>query len=298
MNWDDLRLFIDLARSGTLTETARRLGVDHSTVGRRVRQLEESLGLKLFDRLARGYTLTAEGEGLLERAEAVETAVWSIHRLAQGQDPAHNGTVVVSAPPAFSSHFLTPRLSGFHTAHPGILLELMGETHAAHLHRREADIALRLSPPDEDGLVARRVGQMGFGLYASPDYTAVTPSPADWRFLGYGAALDHVPQQRWLHHQAGGRPLVFRANDLTILAAATRAGMGVAALPHFIAAGDPGLCPLPTVDAAPVRGLWLVVHDDIRRSPRVRAVMNTLGTVIEQGKAALEGPRQPERAPS
>lgn len=294
MDWDTLKVFLALARTGTLSDTARQLGVDHSTVSRRIGALENALGMKLFDRLPRGYALTPEGQGLLPRAEEVENAVLSVERLAQGQDSAETGTVTVSAPPAFASHVLAPRLGGFHTKHPGILLEILAEPHTAHLHRREADIAVRLMPPEQDGLVARRIGQMGFGLYASPAYrNSLTPENGG-RFLGYAAALDHVPQQRWLHRQAGGRPLALRTNDLNTLAAVTRAGMGVAALPHFIAAGDSALVPVPppVADPAPTRGIWLVVHTDIRRAPRVRTVMNCLAAIVAQARPLLEGPKR------
>ncbi|MBK1836904.1 LysR family transcriptional regulator [Azospirillum sp. YIM B02556] len=291
MNWDDLRVFLALADSGSLSATARMLGVDHSTVARRVAALEADLGVRLFDRLPRGYAPTAEGEEFAALARRVEDGVLAVERHARGQPGEPAGTVRLSAPPAFASHFLAPRLAGLRRILPKLVVELVGDARAVSLTRREADLALRLRRPEDDGLIARRIGAMGYGLYATPGYLAGRDE-AGWEFIGYDDSLDHVPQQRWLRQLAGRRPFVFRANDLMSLRGAATAGIGIAAIPHFLGRSpDSGLIPVrPAALLQPPepRELWLLVHGDLRRSARVRAVMDALVSIIAAERSLLE----------
>ncbi|MCW2242708.1 LysR family transcriptional regulator [Azospirillum canadense] len=288
MDWGDLRFFVELARSGSLSATARRLKVDHTTVARRVAALEDSLGVRLFDRLPRGYALTTEGEEVAALAGRLEEGAFAIERFARGQSAEPAGTVRLSAPPVFASAFLAPNLGPFRTRFPQVVLELIGDSRAVSLTRREADLAIRLKRPEDDGLVSRRVGTMGYGLYAAPAHLEGR-AEADWEFVGYDESLDHVPQQRWLRGVAAGRPFVFRANDLGSLASAARAGLGVAALPHFLGIPDPGLVRLPSDPAPEGRELWLLVHGDLRRAARVRATMDFLIALLTEKKGLLEG---------
>lgn len=278
LNWDDFRFFIELARCGSLSETARRLRTDHSTVGRRITSLESSLDLKLFDRLPRGYVLTTEGERLLERTPALEDAVVSIARLAGGNE-SFEGRVRISAPPAFASHWLVPRLKPLRMAHPGLVLNVVGETSEASLARREADLAIRLTRPEGGVLIARKLGELRYGLYGTRAYVETTPDEARV-FLGYDEELQGSPQQRWIEAIAAGRPFGMLTNDLASLLAGTRAGLGLAALPHVIAEDYPELCCLGDGKAA-TRELWLVVHPDLRRSARVRIVMDFLAGITD-----------------
>lgn len=286
MNWEDLRHFVVLARTGSLSEAARHLGVDHTTVARRVAALEGALKLRLVDRLPRAYALTEDGRRIAALGEKLEDDAFAVLRAAHAADPAASGVVRVSAPPVFASALLAPRLAALRQTHPGIVLELVGESRSADLDRREADIALRLSPPEGDGLVARKLGELSYGLYGAPVYVAER-SPARWAFVAYDDSLDHVPQQRWLRAVAGDRPVVFRANDVASLAAAARVGLGLAVLPDFLGQGDERLvavAPAPDV-APPRRTLWLVVHDDLRRAGRIRAVMDFLVEAVREGLA-------------
>jgi DNA-binding transcriptional LysR family regulator len=287
MSWDDLRHFLALAGTGSLSAAARRLGVDHTTVARRVDALEAALGVRLLDRLARGWHLTPEGERLAEDAARVEDEILRLERRARGVAGVA-GTVRISAPPVLASRFLAPRLGPLRAAHPSIEIELIGEPRAASLGRREADIAIRLSRPTDGALVTRRLALLAYGLYAGAAYAARTP-PAAYVFLGYDDSLGDVPQQRWLLRAAAGRPCVLRANDLATIHEATRAGLGVAALPRFLADDDPALIEIETSEPAVSREIWLIVHPDLRRSPRVRAVMDALVAMVERHRAVLEG---------
>jgi DNA-binding transcriptional LysR family regulator len=285
-DWDDIRLFLELAREGSLSAAARRLKVDHSTVARRVSALEKRLGLRLFDRLARGYVLTEEGETLLGAAERMEAEALALQRQASGR-PAAQGNVRLSTSPMLASLFLAPRLVEFQRQHPEIRVALSGNNRVVDLNRREADLALRLTKPAEAGLIARRVGTVGFGLYANPQYLAAR-KPKDYGFIGYDETLGQISQQRWLEQQARDRPIVFLCSDMTTMYHATCAGMGVAVLPHFAGTTDPRLRAVPAETAAPDREVWLLVHPDLRRAPRVRSVMDYLAMLFARERRLLE----------
>ncbi|WP_322024191.1 LysR family transcriptional regulator [Burkholderia sp. BCC1977] len=304
MSWDDLRYFLAVMRGGSLSAAARALQVQHSTVARRIDALESALGIRLFDRLPRGWPPTDEGLHLAEHAARVEADVHAFARAAQGA-AALDGVVRVSASPVFASHFLAPRLARAQRAWPALRIDLMGEMHAANLYAREADLAVRLSRPSEPGLAARRLGTMRFALCASPDWAAAPPDT--WAFLGYDDALAQMPQQQWLERFAAGRRFAFIANDLAALHRACVAGAGIALLPRFLvdapaanagpgtpAAADPSL-PAPTalVELTSVprcdveREIWLVVHPDVRRSPRVQRVADAIADAVRDADGHL-----------
>lgn len=285
LDWDDVRYFLELARQGTLSAAARALAVEHTTVARRVTALEARTGVKLFDRLPKRWVLTQEGEALLAPARRLEAEAHAFSRASLGA-AALGGVVRLSAPPAFASHFLVPRLAAVQAHWPGIRLEIVGEVREANLFRREADLALRLMRPNEPGLAARPLAQMGFGLYGTARWAA---QPAQsWEWLGYDDSMRHVPQQQWLERLVAGQPYALRSNDLAMLYQACRAGLGVAVLPHFLARGDAVLQPMPGVECPVRRGLWLVLHPDVRRSPRVKAVAEGLAELLRANVALLE----------
>jgi DNA-binding transcriptional LysR family regulator len=278
LDWDDLRFFAELVRQGSLSATARRLRTDHSTVARRISNLEVALGMKLFDRLPRGYVLTAEGERMAERVGVLEEAVFSIERLGGGKSIIE-GQVRLSAPPALASQWLIPRLVDLRRRHPGLVLDVVGAAAAASLTRREADLALRLSRPDDGGLIARKLGVLGYGLYGARSYLNKV-AEKDWSFLAYDDELEHSPQQRWLARVAAGRTIALLTNDLASLVSGVRAGLGVAALPHVLAEKERAVsCVAQGPEAS--RELWLVLHPDLSRSARVRAVMEHLVAITK-----------------
>ena len=271
-DWEDLRHFVALSETGTLSGAARRLKVDHATVGRRVAALEQALGGTLVERRARRCVLTeagrqvaALGDTMVIQAHAVERAMRALHAPL-------TGTVSVSAPPVFASHFLAPRLVRLRRTHPGLHLLLIGEAATASLSRGQADIAVRLSRPAEAGSFARQIGSLTFALYGAPDYLR-DRDPAEWEFVAYDASLDAVPQQASLCRFAGSRPIVFRANDLASQISAVRSGVGLGALPHFLAGTDPDLVRVEGMETI-TRPIWLAVHADLRRTPAIRAVMD------------------------
>ena len=186
-DWENLRHFVVLAREGTLTAAARQLGVDHATVARRVAALEAEIGLKLVDRRARSYQLTDGGQRIAATAAPMEEAAFAVARAVQAAKPGLRGEVSISAPPSLANALIAPQLSRLRRRHPGIRIKLIGEKRTASLNRREADVALRLSRPQEPGLIARKIGSFGFALYGAPDYLKETPRHA-FAFIGYDAA--------------------------------------------------------------------------------------------------------------
>jgi DNA-binding transcriptional LysR family regulator len=280
-DWEDMRHFVALAEAGTLSGAARALKVDHATVGRRVASLEQSLGRALIERLPKRWALTEAGRDIASLAQTMQAQAHALERAARAQHSPLSGMVTVSAPPAFASHFLAPRLPALRRLYPQLHLSLMGHQAAASLSQQEADIAIRITRPQEASSVSRRIGMMEFWLYAAPGYAA--RPPAEWQFLAYDGSLDHVPEQQWLKTFAQDRPIVFRANDLASQAAAARAGMGIAALPCFLAREDPGLAEL-SVELRPLtRDIHLVVHSDLRRMAAVRAVLDFVADQVLEG---------------
>lgn len=288
MDWENLRFFVELARSGSLSAASRLLRVDHTTVARRMSALEADLGVRLFDRMPRGYTLTEAGERVADLAARLEEDAFAIEHFARGHADAPSGAVRLSAPPVVASAFLAPRLAPFRRRFPRVVLELIGDSRAISLNRREADLAVRLAAPEDGTLIARRLGSMAYALYADAGYAAERPETA-WEFVAYDDSLDHVPQQRWLLREAGGRAVVFRANDLASLYAAARAGIGVAALPRFLGDPAPGLVRLPVASEPTARELWLLVHPDVRRAAAVRAAMDVVIALFAENRDLLKG---------
>ncbi|MGH8807839.1 MAG: LysR family transcriptional regulator [Noviherbaspirillum sp.] len=285
MNWDDVRIFAALVRAGSLSLAGRKLKVEHSTVVRRIDSLEKALGLRLFDRLPRGWQLTAEGEQLFVRAEQMEESAHAFLREAS-EGAELSGTVRLSVLPAFSTAFLVPQLALNREKWSPITLELVAETRLASLTRREADLAIRLGRPQDPGLATRPLGALSYGLFAQQAYLA-QHQPEHWRFIGFDESLRDAPEQHWLDKFAGCRAFSFKSNSTLSLYEATVSGLGVAALPHFLAMKNPDLVPIATDPSPPPREMWLVVHPEVRRSAKVRLIADLVTEIITSAKAVL-----------
>lgn len=289
MDWDNLKFFLALAETGSLSRASEKLRVDHSTVARRIDMLEHDLGVRLVERLSRSYRLTAEGEQVRDRAREIEARIADIARFANSMDQSSR-VVRVSGPPTLLSQFLAPRLLPLQGQHPGLRIELVGETRQINLGKGEADLALRLVRPVEKGVIARKLAVIAYGLYGSRDYLArCGGDPKD--YLGYDDSLDHLPQQRWLKMLAGDTGLALRSNDLVNLLTAARAGLGFAFLPCVMARGAPELVSVPTRLPPLTQELWLLFHRDVGRTPAVRTVIDHITAITKQAKSAFYGER-------
>ncbi len=283
MDWEDLRHFLALADSGSLSGAARALSVDHSTVARRIAALEAALDLRLVERQPRAVTLTADGRRLAQAGHHAAEAMMAVRRVAASASPVIAGPVSVSAPPAFTAAVLAPLIPALRQAHPALVVSLLGAVSAADLGHRQADIALRLSRPEIPGLVVRKVAPVPFAFYAAVGFER--PAAA-WAFIGADGGSRALPQFRWLDDQLAGRPVVARTNDAASQAALARAGVGVALLPRFLGDRDSSLYRLPSAASCPDRELWMLVHEDLRKTPRIRAVLNYLQPALRQALSA------------
>lgn len=278
MDWDDLRYFLAVARASGLTPAAQALGVSPATVSRRIDAFEQAMGMMLFLRRQTGYTLTDDGETLLAAALPVEQAMLGFARRSHdaGKPGTWSGSVRVATSETIATHWITPLLPEFVQSHPGLQVEIVTGSSTVNLSRRDADIALRMSPPakDEEGeYVALRAGAMTFAAYIAADHA---DAERDWRtlpFLNWSEPLGCVPMARWTTSMFPGKQAALLSNSMPVMIAATEAGLGVAVLPESVGARMPSLVRL---EYACARELWLVYHRDLRDSLRVGAMKDFL----------------------
>lgn len=293
LDWDDLRYFLAVARSGSLSAAARSLAVSQPTVGRRMQAFERELGAKLFLATPSGQALSATGRRMLLHAEQMEQGALAAERVAAGRDVGLSGPVVITASEWMLRSVLGPLLSPFLSDHPELRLELLAESRHVSLARREADLALRPSKFEEPEIVQRQIAVLGFGLYASDGYLARRGAPDFTRqceghaLIGMSESLGKVPDVDWLPAFASRARVVVRSNGREPMATMAAAGIGITCLPRFIGDATPGLRCLPTPVPAPQRALWLGAHRDSRTIPRVRASITFLSESIGRLRAAL-----------
>lgn len=292
MDWDDLRYFLKVAETGGLSPAARFLRVNTATVGRHVETLEVGLGRKLFERTPQGYRLTDAGERLLAWSRKVEVEFTNIEA-AFGSTPAEaTGTVSIATTDPVATGFLIPTLADFRRRHPGIDLAIAGGMEAVNLSRREADVALRLFRPEQGNLIARRVGEVGHGLYASRRYIEEHGTPDVSRGCEGHALIDWPPGLEataplvWSRrHTAKARPLLCGNPNIRLAAACE--GLGIALLAHVGVPRDSGLVRLDVEPPPPSLGLWLVAHAELAHLPRVRAVIDHVAAAAAAQAAFL-----------
>lgn len=278
-DWEDMRVFAAVARTGSLASAARTLGVNHATVGRRVAALETALGAPLLDRMARGTALTAEGAAIAEIAQQMESAAGAILARA-GMPNGLSGVVTLGAPPVLAGTFVIPGLAGFRSDNPDLRITVSAIPAIAALDRGGLDLAIRLTRPEQPAHLLRRLGSIAFGLYAAPEMAARPQE--EWSFVGYDGELDHLTQQRWLADYAGYRPTLFRTTDMLGQLAAVRAGMGVALVPRFLAETMPDLVRVDPGAVPPRRSIWLTIYAQVQKAPAVRAVADHLVELFEK----------------
>ncbi|HEY1098986.1 MAG TPA: LysR family transcriptional regulator [Myxococcota bacterium] len=279
LSWDDLRHVVVVARAGSLLQAAAKLGVDHTTVGRRVAAAEAALGVTLFVRSAAGLQLTVEGEQLLAPLQQVEEAIDAVARQAGAGSIDVAGPIKVTAPESFGIAWLAPRLARFATTHPGVRVQLEPGGTVLDLGKGEAEIAVRaVRATKADHLVSRRGATLRTGLYATRAFLARHPvhRPADLARCPLLIGADDEADTRWLLKLAGPSANVALSCVVALaLLAACKADAGVAVLPRWLGDDDDDLVYLPMPDE-PAQTLWLTVHRDLRRTPRVRAVLDFL----------------------
>ena len=295
-DWDLVRSFLAVARSGKLTVAARKMRIDHSTLSRRISALEESLNARLFDRALTGYTLTAEGERLLARAEAMESSVIAIQNDIAGENSQVSGTVRIGAPDGFGSMFLAPRIGDLAAAHPDLDIELVATPRSFSLSKREADIAIGLSEPPHGRLHARKLTDYELGLYGASHDDALhhdlssTEDLAGRRFVSYIDDLIFTPELDYLPQIGKAIAPRLRSSNLLAQVEATAAGAGLCILPHFIAAGDRRLVRLLPQEIRLVRSFWMNIHADMRELARVKVTAAFIAGLVRRSAALFLPP--------
>lgn len=290
-NWDDLRVFLAVARAGSLSGAARALGVNHSTVFRRVGAFEAELGARLFERLPSGYVLTPAGEEMREAAFRIEEQIAELDRRVSGQDLRLSGMIRITTVDMLALGVLPGHLAGFRAAYPGITLDVVVSNIALDLTRREADIALRVGNAPPEMLVGRRVGRIAFAAYCSADYRARRPDDNlaghDW--IGFDA--EHAPlSRRFAGFLPDARP-VFRTNSIAAALGAVKAGVGLAPLPCAIADREPDLVRVVPLPQEFTLDLWLLTHEDLRTTARIRAFLDFMAAALAADADLIEGRR-------
>lgn len=297
MDWDDLRYVLAVAREGSLARAAKTLGVDHTTVGRRIEAAERALDVRLFVRTPGGYAQTTDAERLLAEISAVEEAVIALERAAQARKSSIDGVVRVTAPETFGCVFLAPRLAALHLEHPRLSVELSSTGAVLDLGRREAEVAVRMFRSTQENLALRRVGAVRYGLFASRDYLARRPLRGPSELCAHSLLSSEAPQRgkkpaavdaRWLAKLSDGAKPAMVCEVSIALYEACREGIGVAVLPRYLADRDPALELVPMPDP-PSEPIWITVHKDMRDNAAVRVVLDHLAREITLAATTLQG---------
>ncbi len=292
-NWDDTRVFLAIARAGTLSGAAEAMNMGIATLSRRLDRLESALAVPLFSRHQSGYRLTDDGEALLERAEALESAGLAFGESAKLQVNVA-GLVRLATSDNLATHFILPSLTELLDSYPDLRVEVLSGVSSVNLHRRDADLAIRMVKPDSGNLTLKRLGTVGFGLYADRTYLKQWQGKATelllshGQYIGWSESHQHLPAARWVTRMLRGRPCRVEANTLAAQLSAVSAGLGLGILPHFMARKNALHC--VNSDIGVDQTLWLVMHSDLAHSQRVRVVADHLIALFEEMNDRLAMP--------
>ncbi|MDB5928893.1 MAG: Transcriptional regulator, LysR family [Polaromonas sp.] len=275
MEWSDLKIFLAIARAGTLAGGAKLVGQTQPTMGRRLRALEAAVGHALFQRTSDGFVLTAEGAAVLPHAEHIEEEAIGFERKLAGQDAALQGLIRVSSSDWFGVHMLTPVFARFGRQHPHVAIELITDARLFSLSRREADMVFRIRPFDEPDVVQRKVMHVQYGLYTAAE--ANPPIQGQGRgtaLVTMDTAFGGLPDVAWMQRMLPGAHTAFGSNNREAQARMCAAGAGVAVLPRPLGDTFPGLKIVDLGEAPPGRDVWVGYHRDLRRLARLKALLD------------------------
>jgi DNA-binding transcriptional LysR family regulator len=298
--WDDVRFFLAVARTGSLSGAARALGVGHVTVGRRIALLEKRLGVTLLNRTPDGFATTSAGETILRQCVAMETAAFDLERAAAGRDSLVTGSVRVTTTEALAYHLICPAIAALRQVHPELRVDLTAGVRSLDIARRDADLAVRFARPETSDLVCRKLGDVGFSLYASRRYLTTSGIPQRGRGLaGYdlitftGAPAATSPF--FMGEALEGARVALRCDSPFVQLKAAASDVGIAELACLLGDASSDLVRVWPDEAPAQRTAWLIMHQDMRRSARIRAVSTAIGDVFRRQRRILEqgspGPR-------
>ena len=287
-DWSLARTFLAALESGSLLGAAKRLGSSQPTVGRQISELESQLGVALFERTGRGLVATQSALQLAVSAQAMEAAALQLARSGSGSQKQISGTVRITASQPVACYLLPPILSDMRRALPEIQVEIESSNVVSNLLRREADIALRMVRPDQATLVAKKIGAVKVGTYASRDYLARRGTPKQpmdligHDLIGYDKGEDIIRGFRAAGQSISREAFAFRTDDLIVQWEAVRAGLGIGFYANYLARSDSDVLRILPTMALPELPMWLTVHREIRTSQRIRAVFDFLASALPQ----------------
>ncbi len=293
-DWNDLKSFLAVARSGRLTAAAARLGLDHSTLSRRLAGLEHALKARLFDRSPSGYSPTEQGARLLPLAEEMERLALGAGEAVGGSAASVEGKVRIGAPEGFGSYFLAPRIARLTARYPKLTVQLVAAPALFSLSRRDADLVVSVSRPPAGRLKVSKLIDYDLGLYAAPAYLREVPDIASAEdlfrhdFVSYIGDLLHFPELDFLQHVAPEGATSVESSNLVAQLRATLAGAGLCVLPAFLAREEPGLVRVLPDEVSLTRSLWLIVHQDLAGLARVKAAAAFVRGEVEAARDAFK----------
>jgi len=274
MEWSDLKIFLAIAREGTLGAAARKIGQTQPTMGRRLRALEAAVGQTLFQRTADGFVLTDEGASVFAHAERIEEEALAFERQLAGQAGQLEGLLRISSSDWFGLHMLAPICADFGRRHPGVTVELLTDARLFSLARREADMVFRIRPFDEPEVMQRKITQIPYALYKPVGRPGPVGDGAGSRLVTMDTAFDGMPDVSWLKRLLPGAEIAFRSNNRDVQARMCREGAGLAVLPRPIGDAVVGIEAIDLGEAPPGRDVWVGYHRDLRRLARLRALLD------------------------
>ncbi|CDO34410.1 Transcriptional regulator, LysR family [Novosphingobium sp. KN65.2] len=277
LEWSDLRVFLAIARAGSLGGAGRRLGQSQPTMGRRLRALEAAVGARLFQRSSSGFSLTDEGIIMLRHAEVMEAEAQALARELTGRDGSLEGVLRLTCSDWFGRIMLAPVIAEFQRLNPAVILELLTDARIYSLARREADLVIRIADFDEPEVIARRLVTVGYGLYAKPEtWQPVTGDGAGCPLIVMDTSFGAMPDVAWLTRTFPNAHIAARSNSRDVQAQLCALGVGLAVLPVPLGETTAGIEKVKLDIDPPSRDNWLGFHMDLRRLPRLRAFVDLL----------------------
>jgi len=286
MNWDDLRFFLALSREGSVSGAGKALGVNHTTVARRIGALEAQIGTRLFDHTADGYEMTQAAENMYAHALRIEETTQAIDRDVFGQDAELKGQLKLTIAHDVASQLLIPQIAKFRSAYPCIDLDILTTAGLVDLAAREADIAVRLTAKPPDYLVGREILPLRHGVYGAPQYLKSLDGPAD--VILFRGNTEMPP---WVTENFPDARVVLQIDDVGTMATAVRNGLGIARMPCFIGDSDTDVRRIDLALTPSDWGIWVLSHVDLRSTARVRVCREFLFDIIQQQRALVLGER-------
>ena len=276
VNWDNLRYVLMVAEKGSIAAAARALGVNRTTVLRRINAFQDNLNCRIFERSDSGYILTPEAEKMIDAARAVEPTFFNMQRQIAGRELRLEGELRVTTTDTLVISLIGPHLASFHRKHPHIVVNVVMTNSILDLNRRDADVALRPTKSPDGHLVGRRLTDICFNIYASADYlkTCQSDKLEDHDWIGFETELQSTLPGKWMDANIPDKKICLRGDSFIALMIASENGMGLSLLPHYLGDSSQVLQKLPITIEELDTGLWLITHPDLNRSAKVHAFMD------------------------